>query len=117
MRLEMQEKFTAALTRLAERRDLELIVEHTYPGCGYLSLQPRDSFEVELRFPFEFRTGYSSFTVGIGDPGPLGLSAGGGPYSCVRGGDHDEVLAHVEVILHGGAKRCADADSLAGAAR
>lgn len=113
--MDTQEKFTAAMRRLAEERDLELIVEHTYPGCGYYSLQPYASFEAVLRFPFDFRTGYSSFAVGIGDPGPLGLREGGTPYSCVRGGEHDEVLTRVAKLLDEGAEPRAGAGELAGA--
>ncbi len=116
MRLDTHEKFTAAMRKLAEERDLELIVEDTYPGCGYYSLQPRASFEAVLRFPFDFRTGHSSFAVGIGDPGPLGLREGGTPYSCVRGGEHDEVLARVAKLLDEGAQPRAGAGALAGAA-
>jgi hypothetical protein len=116
MRLDTQEKFIAAMRRLACERDLELIVEDTYPGCGYYSLQPRASFEAVLRFPFDFRTGYSSFAVGIGDPGPLGLREDDTPYSCVRGGEHDEVLARVAELLDEGSERRSGAGEVAGAA-
>lgn len=97
--LDTQEKFTAAMRRLAEGRDLELIVEITYANSGYYSLQPRESFDPVLRFPFEFRTGYSSFVGGVGEPGPLGLRSSGSPWNCVRGGEHDDVLARVVEIL------------------
>jgi|GEM_PF-1857845 len=117
MRLNMQEKFTAALRKLCEERDLELIVEDTYAHSGFFSLQHPESFEAVLRFPFDFRTGFSSFAEGIGDPGPLGAQADGSPYSCVRGGDHDEVLARVDALLDDPSEnRPADAE-LAGAAR
>jgi hypothetical protein len=99
MRLDMQEKFTAALRKLCEERDLELIVEDTYPGSGHFSLQRPESFDPVLRFPFEFRTGYTSFAEGIGDPGSLGTQPDDSPYSCVRGGEQDEVLACVTEIL------------------
>ncbi len=117
MRLDTQEKFTTAMRRLAEERDLELIVEDTYPGCGYYSLQPCASFAAVLRFPFDFRTGYSSFAEGIGAPGPLGLRKGGTPYSCVRGGEHDEVLDRVAEILDKAARGAWEAPVLAGATR
>jgi hypothetical protein len=97
--LDTQEKFTAALRNLCEERDLELIVEETYVGSGYFSLQHPESFDPVLRFPFEFRTGYSSFAEGIGESGPLGLRPDHAPYSCVRGGEHDEVLARVAALL------------------
>ncbi|HWC48510.1 MAG TPA: hypothetical protein VG448_06490 [Solirubrobacterales bacterium] len=117
MRLNTQEKFTAALKKLCEERDLELIVEDTYAHSGFYSLQHPESFEAVLRFPFDFRTGFSSFAEGIGDPGPLGVRAGSFPYSCVRGGGHDEVLARVAAILDEPSEtRPADAQ-LAGAAR
>lgn len=116
--MDMQEKFTTAMGKLTEERDLELVVELTYPNSGYYSLQPRESFDPVLRFPFDFRTGYSSFAGGVGEPGPLGLRSGGGSWNCVRGGEHDEVLAHVAKILdervEGGRSRGSD---LAGAAR
>ncbi len=97
--MDTQEKFTAALRNLCEERDLELIVEETYAGSGYFSLQHPESFDSVLRFPFEFRTGYSSFAEGIGNPGPLGAGPDDAPYSCVRGGEHDEVLARVAALL------------------
>jgi 8-oxo-dGTP pyrophosphatase MutT (NUDIX family) len=116
--LDMQEKFTAAMRELAEERNLELIVEHTYAGSGYYSLQPRESFDPVLRFPFDFRTGYSSFVGGVGDPGPLGLRADDSPWSCVRGGEHDEVLARVtEILVECEAESRPRSGELAGAAR
>jgi hypothetical protein len=96
----MQEKFTEALRKLCEERDLELIVEATYAGSGYFSLQHPESFDPVLRFPFDFHTGYSSFVEGIGDPGPLGMGPYNPLYSCVRGGEHDEVLARVAALLN-----------------
>jgi hypothetical protein len=115
--LNTQEKFTAALRRLCEERDLELIVEDTYAHSGFFSLQPPESFEAVLRFPFDFRIGYTSFAEGIGDPGPLGVRADDSPYSCVSGGEHDEVLARVAALLDEPSEsRPADAE-LAGAAR
>ena len=111
--MDTQEKFTAAVGELAEERGFELIVEVTYPNSGYYSLQPRGSFDPVLRFPFDFRTGASSFTEGIGKPGPLGRRDDGTPYSCVQGGEHDEVLARVARILDG----CRAAAALVGAER
>ena len=35
----------AAMRKLAEERDLELIVELTYANCGYYSLQPRERID------------------------------------------------------------------------
>jgi hypothetical protein len=115
--LDTQEKFTAAMRKLAEERDLELIVEPTYANSGYYSLQPRESFDPVLRFPFDFRTGYSSFADGVGEPGPLGMRTGGSPWSCVRGGEHDEVLARVGEILAGRDRSRPRDVELAGAAK
>lgn len=97
--LNTQEKFTAALRKLCEDRDLELIVEHSYAGSGFFSLQHPESFDPVLRFPFDFRIGYTSFAEGIGRPGPLGRRADDSAYSCVRGGEHDEVLTRVRDLL------------------
>lgn len=112
-----QEKFTAALRKLCEERDLELIVENTYAHSGFFSLQHPESFEAVLRFPFDFRTGYTSFAEGIGDPGPLGVRADNSPYGCVRGGEHDEVLARVAVLLDEPSESRSAGAELAGAAR
>ena len=115
--MDTQEKFTAAMRKLAEERNLELIVEPTYANSGYYSLQPRESFDPVLRFPFDFRTGYSSFADGVGEPGPLGLRSSGSPWNCVRGGEHDEVLARVAEILDEAAQGAWEAPALAGAPR
>lgn len=55
--MNVQAKFTAAMRKLAEARDLDLLVELDYPNSGFLSFQPRGSFQAVLRFPFSFRTG------------------------------------------------------------
>lgn len=117
MRLDTQEKFTAALRRLCEERDLELIVEHTYAGSGYFSLQHPESFDPVLRFPFDFRTGHTSFAESIGDPGPLGMGPSGAPFSYVRGGEHDQVLARVAMLLDELEESRPTAGELMGAAR
>jgi hypothetical protein len=113
--LDTQEKFTTALRERAGERGLDLVVERTYADSGFYSLQPRGSFRPVLRFPFAFRTGYSSFDGGVGDPGPLGLRADGTPWSGVRGGEHDEVLDRVAELLDAGGARCARGGELAGA--
>lgn len=115
--MDTQEKFTTALRNLCEERDLELIVEDTYAGSGYFSLQHPESFDPVLRFPFDFRTGYSSFADGIGEPGPLGLRPDNAPYSCVRGGEHDEVLARVVALLDEPDRSGERGAELAGAAK
>jgi hypothetical protein len=97
--MDMQEKFTAAMRRLAEDRDLDLVVEHTYANSGFYSLQLHHSFEVVLRFPFDFHAGHSSFSGAVGESGPLGDGPRGGPWSCVRGREHDLVLARVKEVL------------------
>jgi hypothetical protein len=117
MRLDVQEKFTAALRKLAEERDLDLIVEPIYANSGYYSLQPPESFDPVLCFPFDFRVGYSSFAGGVGKPGPLGLRSSGSPWNCVRGGEHDEVLAYVVEILDGRVGESSRSGELAGTAR
>jgi hypothetical protein len=117
MRLNTQEKFIAALRKLCEERDLELIVEETYAHSGFFSLQHAESFEAVLRFPFDFRTGYTCFAEDIGNPGALGVRADDSPYSCVRGGEHDEVLARVAMLLDEPSESPPLAGVLAGAAR
>jgi hypothetical protein len=115
--MDLLEKFTAAMRSLAEERDLELVVEHTYASSGYFSLQRPESFDPVLRFPFDFRTGYSSFAEGIGEPGPLGLRPDNAPYSFVRGGEHDGVLARVAVLLDEADRSQPPGLELAGASR
>jgi hypothetical protein len=64
--MNIQEKFQAAIQEIADERDLDLIVEHRYANSGSYSFQPRGGFEPVLRFPFDFQTGYPSFSSGAG---------------------------------------------------
>jgi hypothetical protein len=114
--LDTQEKFTVALRKLCEERDLELIVEHTYADSGFFSLQHPESFDPVLRLPFDFRIGYTSFAEGIGRPGPLGRRPDDSAYSCVRGGEHDEVLTRIADLLDDVESRSASRE-MAGASR
>jgi hypothetical protein len=98
--MKMQEKFRAAMQRIADERDLDLIVEHDYANTGWYSFQPRDGFEPILRFPFNFQTGYSAFGQ-AGLPGPLGPNPAGGYWGLVRGGEHELVIARVKALLDG----------------
>lgn len=95
-----QEKFQAAMQKIADARDLDLVIEHNYANTGYYSFQPRGGFEPVVRFPFNFQTGYSSFHPGA-EPGPLGRNPRGRPWDHVQGGEHDQVLARVAAVLHG----------------
>lgn len=97
--MSMQEKFTPAMRKLAADRDLDLVVELDYANTGLFSFQPRDSFGSILRFPFNFQTGYSSFSGGIGRLGPLGENGKRGCWSGVRGVEHDSVVARVTELL------------------
>ncbi|MBS1895594.1 MAG: hypothetical protein JST59_30205 [Actinobacteria bacterium] len=98
--MNMQEKFQAAMQKIADERDLDLVVEHDYANTGWYSFQSRDGFEPTLRFPFGFHRGYSNFSGG-GRPGPLGRSPRGGPWTYVEGGQHEELIAHVRALLDG----------------
>lgn len=98
--MKMQEKFRTALEKIADERDLDLVVEHAYANTGWYSFQPRGGFEPVLRFPFNFQTGYSSFDAGA-KPTSLGRGPRGGAWSYVEGGDHEKVLARVKAVLDG----------------
>lgn len=98
--MRMQDKFQAAMQALADERDLDLVVEHSYPNIGWYSFQPRGGFEPVLRFPFDFQTGYSGFGP-AGLPGPLGLNPAGRYWSAIRGGGHELVIARVRALLDG----------------
>ena len=77
-----QEKFTAAMQRLADERNLDLVVDYGYVNTGAFIFQPRNGFTPLLRFPFNFQRDYSSFT---GTPEhPLGNSPRGGSWSTCR---------------------------------
>jgi hypothetical protein len=67
-----QQKFTAAMQRIADERDLDPLVN--------------------------FQTGYSSFNGGAGE-GPLGRSPSGGPWSYVEGADHDLLVDRIATLL------------------
>lgn len=99
--MDTQEKFQAAMQKVADDRDLDLVIEHNWANTGWYSFQPREGFGPVLRFPFDFQTDYSTFSAG-GSPGPLGPNPDGGRWSFVRGGDHDLVIARVVALLDGG---------------
>jgi hypothetical protein len=83
-----QQKFTAAMQRLADERDLDLLVNHSWANTGRFVFQRHGSFEPLLEFPFNFQTDYSSFGSGAGH-GPLGRSPSGAVWSYVHGADHE----------------------------
>lgn len=56
-----QEKFLAAMGRLAEKHDVDLIVDHSYSNTGRIAFQPHEAFQSLLTFSFNFQTGYASF--------------------------------------------------------
>jgi len=93
-----QEKFTAAMQRLAEQRELDLLVNHSWANTGRFIFQRHGSFQPLLEFPFNFQTAYSSFGSGAGE-GPLGRSPSGGAWSYVEGVDHDALIARVAELL------------------
>jgi hypothetical protein len=99
--MNMQEKFTAAMQRITDERDLDLVVETEWSNTGWYSFQPREAFEPLLRFPYDFQTGYSGFGQ-AGLPGPLGPNPQGAHWSHVRGGEHELVIARVVALLDGG---------------
>lgn len=93
-----QEKFTAAMRRLAEERDIDLLVNQSWANTGRFVFQRRGSFAAILEFPFNFQTDYSSFSSGAGE-GPLGRSPSGGVWSYVQGADHDLLIARIGALL------------------
>jgi hypothetical protein len=98
--MNMQEKFQTAMQKVADERDIDLVVEAIWANTGWYSFQPREGFEPLLRFSYNFQDGYSSFDAG-GSEGSPGLSALGGAWSYVRGGDHERVITWVRSILDG----------------
>jgi hypothetical protein len=98
--MKTKEKFETALRKIAEDRDLDLVIEHSYANIGHYAFQPRDSFEPVIRFPFDFQHGYSNFAT-CADPEPLGRNQMGGRWSGVRGGAHDQILTRVKAKLDG----------------
>lgn len=104
--MQTQEKFTAAMRRLAEARDLDLIVDTSgYSNVGTYAFQRRDSFDPILFFPFNFQGAKASFVAVIGgsDPGPLGPrhEETSGGFSGVEGDDFDKVVLRIEEVLDG----------------
>lgn len=57
-----QQKFMAALERLAEKHDVDLVTDHTYSNTGEVAFQPYAAFQPLLTFRFNFQTGYASFS-------------------------------------------------------
>lgn len=92
-----QSKFTTAMQRLADERDLELVVDHAYANTGTYSFQKPDRFDALLQFPFTFHHGYSSFTSAPDHP--LGPGPKGGPWSYVQGAEHDLLIGRVTEVL------------------
>lgn len=56
-----QEKFLAAMGRLAEKHDVDLVVDHAYSNTGRIAFQPHEAFKPLLTFSFDFQAGYASF--------------------------------------------------------
>lgn len=98
-----QGKFTAAMQRIADARDLDLVVDGPYSNVGTYTFQRRKSFAPLLSFPFNFDGGKGRFTPVSGgpDPGPLGprheQTALG--FSRVVGEEFDKVVVRVEELL------------------
>jgi hypothetical protein len=98
--MNMQEKFQAAMQKIADEHDLDLVVETGWANTGWYSFQPRAAFEPLLRFPYDFQKGYSSFNA-AGRIGPLGPNPKGGYWSHVQGGEHELAIARVRALLDG----------------
>ncbi|HVX32803.1 MAG TPA: hypothetical protein VHA80_06635 [Solirubrobacterales bacterium] len=99
--MNMQEKFQAAMQKIADERDLDLVVERTYANSGWYSFQPRAGFDPVLRFGFNFLIGYSEFLAG-GCPDLLVLDPRDGRWNHVEGGQRDLLVAAVRSVLDGG---------------
>lgn len=103
--MQTQEKFTATMRKVAEARDLDLVVDTDYSNVGTFAFQRRSSFAAILVFPFNFQGSKGNFVTGVGyeSPGPLGPrhedNARG--FSKVEGEDFDLVVLRVEEILDG----------------
>lgn len=103
------EKFTAEMQRLADERDLDLIV-HGTDRVGHYEFQTRKGFDSILLFPYEFRPDKSSFA----DTGPEGGAKSElGPmheeteygFYEVQGREHVKVIVRVGEVLDGNGYR------------
>jgi hypothetical protein len=93
-----QTKFTDTMRRLAEERDLDLLVNTNWANTGRFVFQHHDQFDPLLEFPYAFHPDYASFNGGGGD-GPLGRSATDGPWSYVQGGDLNRLVERITELL------------------
>jgi hypothetical protein len=98
-----QEKFTARMERIAEDRDVDLVIDKTYANIGTYAFQPKESFAPILAFPFDFQEGRGRFVPVIGgaDPGPLGPRTEDSEvgFSGIEGAVFDLVALRVEELL------------------
>lgn len=103
--LTTQQKFTAALQRIADERGLDLVSDGAYANVGTFSFQLPEGFESILSFPFDFQRNRASFVPVIGgkEPGPLGArnEEDGSGFSGVEGEDFNLVVTRVAEILNG----------------
>lgn len=98
----MQAKFEAAMQRLADERDLDLVIESKWANAGHYSFQRRGDFEPLLRFPYDFQHGRSSFCGMTEDPGPLGYISDGDPakFLIIEGAEHDLAITRAAELLN-----------------
>lgn len=102
-----QEKFTKAMQRIADARNLDLVVDKAYSNVGTYAFQRHNSFDPILVFPFMFQEARGQFcpssAIGKGDPGPLGPRSEDDhrAFYGIEGKDYDLVVLRVEEVLDG----------------
>lgn len=96
-----QEKFTAKLQRLADERQLDLVIESSYTNIGHFCFQRQEGFDPLLRFPFNFQPEYSSFSATTKDPGALGYREPGSSrrFGGLKGAELDLAVVRVAELL------------------
>lgn len=96
-----RKKFTAALQRIADEREVDLIVDGTYANTGTYRFQARDSFAPLLEFSFNFQSDYTSLGPSGANDGPLGPRGGGrrGWGYLRTGGELDEAIERIKETL------------------
>lgn len=95
-----QQMFTAAMQKLADERDLNLIVNRSYSNVGTYSFHEEGMFEPTLRVPFDFQGARADFSA-HGTNLVLGRNDHGGCFAATEGAVFHVVLVRIAAILDG----------------
>lgn len=66
-----QEKFMQRMEGIAERRQVDFVVDHDWANTGVAMFQPKGEFKPLVSFKFAFQTEYATFE-GIPNPKAVG---------------------------------------------